>query len=99
MRNCVFILACFFLMNSVLGQAPRSNIQLAPAVPKDAPKEAKEAKTPPSPSHTLNPHHQVVTEHDVTIKGQKVPYLTTTGTMPVWDEDGKIIASLFYIYY
>jgi carboxypeptidase C (cathepsin A) len=99
MRNCVFILACFFIMNSVLGQAPRSNNQSAPAPPKDAPKEAKEDKTPPSPSRTLNPDHQVVTEHDVTIKGQKVPYRTTTGTMPVWDDDGKIIASLFYIYY
>jgi carboxypeptidase C (cathepsin A) len=41
----------------------------------------------------------VVTEHTTTIKGQKISYKATTGTMPVWDEDGKAIAGLFYTYY
>ena len=36
---------------------------------------------------------------EVTVKGQKVPYKVVTGTMPVWDEDGKAIAGLFYVYY
>jgi carboxypeptidase C (cathepsin A) len=40
-----------------------------------------------------------VTNHTVTIKGKLVPYKATTGTMPVWDEDGKPIAGLFYTYY
>ncbi len=35
----------------------------------------------------------------VTIKGQRVPYRVTTGTQPVWDEDGEPIASVFYVYY
>jgi carboxypeptidase C (cathepsin A) len=35
----------------------------------------------------------------VTIKGKPVPYKVTVGTQPVWDKDGKIIASLFYTYY
>ncbi|TRX20835.1 carboxypeptidase, partial [Flavobacterium franklandianum] len=47
----------------------------------------------------FNPDSQVITEHSTTIKGQKVPYKATTGTMPVWDEDGKAIAGLFYTYY
>lgn len=39
------------------------------------------------------------TEHQVTIKGKRVPYTTTVGNMPVWDEDGKPVATLFYTYY
>lgn len=39
------------------------------------------------------------TEHQVTVKGENVPYTTTIGNQPVWDEDGKAVASLFYTYY
>lgn len=39
------------------------------------------------------------TEHEVTIKGQNVPYTTTVGNQPVWNEDGVAEASLFYTYY
>lgn len=35
----------------------------------------------------------------VTIGGQRVPYRVTTGTQPVWNEDGEPIASVFYVYY
>ena len=35
----------------------------------------------------------------VTIKGKAVPYKVSVGTQPVWDKDGKVIASLFYTYY
>ncbi|MEX0724107.1 MAG: carboxypeptidase [Gracilimonas sp.] len=38
-------------------------------------------------------------EHQVTIKGERVPYTTTVGNQPVWNDDGKPIASLFYTYY
>ena len=41
------------------------------------------------------PDETVVTSHITTIKGQKVPMTATTGTMPVWDADGKAIAGLF----
>src|SRR5690606_14240170 len=41
----------------------------------------------------------VTTEHTVTIKGQRIPYRATAGHQPVWDENGKPIASLFYVYY
>lgn len=47
----------------------------------------------------FNPDQSTVTNHVTTIKGQKVPYRATSGTMPVWDEDGKVIAGLFYTYY
>ncbi|MBS1918676.1 MAG: carboxypeptidase [Bacteroidetes bacterium] len=35
----------------------------------------------------------------VTIKGQVIPYAATFGTLPVWDDDGKAIAGIFYTYY
>ncbi|MBM3178132.1 MAG: carboxypeptidase [Bacteroidetes bacterium] len=35
----------------------------------------------------------------VTIKGKRIPYTATAGTQPVWSNDGKVIASLFYTYY
>ena len=47
----------------------------------------------------FNPDQSTITNHVTTIKGLKVPYKATTGTMPVWDEDGKAIAGLFYTYY
>lgn len=65
--------------------------------PKQAP--AKEDKELAAGSRHLNPDANVVTEHEVTIKGQRVPYRVTTGTMPVWDDDGKVIAGIFYTYY
>ncbi|SFN87442.1 Carboxypeptidase C (cathepsin A) [Algoriphagus ornithinivorans] len=37
--------------------------------------------------------------HEVTIKGKRVPYKSTAGTQPVWDDNGEPIASLFYTYY
>ncbi len=46
-----------------------------------------------------NPDEKIVTEHITTIKGQKVPFTAATGTMPVWDEEGKAIAGIFYTYY
>ncbi len=41
----------------------------------------------------------ITTSHTVTVKGVSVPYSATTGTQPVWNEDGKAIATLFYTYY
>ncbi|MBV6320405.1 carboxypeptidase [Duganella sp. HSC-15S17] len=42
---------------------------------------------------------QVSKTAQVVIKGKNIPYKVTTGTQPVWDKDGKVIASLFYTYY
>ncbi len=47
----------------------------------------------------LEAESAVTTSHEVTIKGQKIAYTATAGTQPVWDEEGKPIASLFYTYY
>lgn len=54
---------------------------------------------PISRSRVLHVDSAVVTKHTVTIKGKVVPYTATTGTMPIWDEDGRPIAGVFYTYY
>jgi carboxypeptidase C (cathepsin A) len=41
----------------------------------------------------------VTTKNTITIKGQTIPYTAKAGTLPVWDENGKAIASVFYTYY
>jgi carboxypeptidase C (cathepsin A) len=78
-----------------IAQGPR---QGAPA---SAPAQEAKPKSdaPVSKSRTLDPDMSVVTESSVTIKGQRVPYKVTAGTQPVWDDNGKIIASCFYTYY
>ncbi|WP_264529665.1 S10 family peptidase [Flavobacterium sp. N502540] len=83
-------LLVFLLAGSLISSAQESKPK-APQAP---------AKEENSPSNlTFNPDASVITNHSVTIKGQKVPYKATTGTMPVWDEEGKAIAGLFYTYY
>jgi len=41
----------------------------------------------------------VTTYHTTKIKSETVNYQAETGTQPVWNEDGKPIATLFYTYY
>ena len=41
----------------------------------------------------------VVSNHTVTIKGKSIPYQATTGTQPVWDDQGKAVAAVHYTYY
>jgi len=41
----------------------------------------------------------VTTRHDATINGQRFVYQVHKGMQPVWNDDGKIIATLSYTYY
>src|SRR5471030_271856 len=41
----------------------------------------------------------VVTKHQVTIKGKLIPYTATAGCLPIWDDDARPVAGLFYTYY
>ncbi|MDN3493136.1 S10 family peptidase [Winogradskyella bathintestinalis] len=41
----------------------------------------------------------IVSNHSVTIKGKQINYKAETGFQPVWDNEDKIIASLYYTYY
>lgn len=41
----------------------------------------------------------ITSEHSVTIGGENIPYRATIGNQPVWNEDGKPIATLNYTFY
>lgn len=47
----------------------------------------------------LPPDTAISSQHEVTVEGKRFGYTATVGTQPVWDNDGKVIASLFYVYY
>ncbi len=57
------------------------------------------AEKPVPGSLVLDIDSSITTKEQVTINGQLVPYEATVGTIPVWDEDGKPIAGVFYTYY
>lgn len=92
-------LSLFFVTNYLQAQ----NRQ-APPPPATAPTRS-EMPAPPKeekPSGVdivFNPDQTITTEHTATVKGQKFPYKAVTGTMPVFDEQGKAIAGLFFNYY
>ncbi len=67
----------------------------APSTPAAGTREEKKQ----SSDINFNPDASVSVNREITIKGQRVPYKAIAGTMPVWDENGKTIAGLFYTYY
>ncbi|RUA35111.1 MAG: carboxypeptidase, partial [Bacteroidetes bacterium] len=52
-----------------------------------------------SQERKIEAENEVVTKHEVIIKGDKISYSAQTGTQPVWDKDGKPIAAVHYTYY
>ena len=103
-RLTLTIAACVCLIGRSHAQQrptsqPRPAAETAPAArPADRAPE-RSADRPAAGSRTLNLDSSVTTSAEVTIKGQRVPYTATAGTIPVWDEDGKPIAGVFYTYY
>jgi carboxypeptidase C (cathepsin A) len=95
----VFTLLFTISLNAQQRQARNPGPEAPPASTPAAPTPASRDEKPSPTNLVFNPESSVTTTHEVTIKGQKVPYKATAGTMPVWDEDGKTIAGLFYTYY
>lgn len=92
----IFTASLLLLITTVLNAQPKP----ADATAKPKPESAS-SKADPKESANLvfNPDQVVTTNHEVTVKGVKFPYKASAGTMPVWDEEGKTIAGLFYTYY
>lgn len=82
-KTACFICSLFFLV--ILYAQPASN------------NTVKEEKNP-SGLNQLNPDYSSVTEHAVTIKGQRIPYKAVAGCLPVWDS-ARLVAGVFYTYY
>lgn len=47
----------------------------------------------------LETESEIITKYKTTINGKTFSYTATAGTQPVWNNDEKPIASLFYTYY
>jgi carboxypeptidase C (cathepsin A) len=92
MKRVLLVLTVFLICTT------QSNAQRRAAAP---PEENMAPKTDkPAPlNRMVNVDSAVTTRNEVTIKGQRIPYTATAGTMPVWDEEGKAVASVFYTYY
>ena len=52
-----------------------------------------------SQTRSIEPERSVTTSHYVTVKGSKISYTATAGTLPVWSDEDKAVATLFYTYY
>ena len=50
-------------------------------------------------TRSIEAESSVVTNHFVTVNGTRIPYSATAGTLPVWSEEDKAVATLFYTYY
>ncbi|WP_316851408.1 S10 family peptidase [Pedobacter agri] len=88
------------LLTSFLGQAqqtPKRNSSKDAAGPTQNP--IKEEPKSTGNERAIKVESTVITNHSVNVDGKTIPYKATTGTLPVWDEDGKPIAGLFYTYY
>lgn len=69
------------------------------ATAQNAPQQPPKNTQKISPGRIVHTDTTVVTHHTVTIKGQPIAYTATAGMMPVWDEDGRPTAGVFYTYY
>jgi carboxypeptidase C (cathepsin A) len=67
----------------------------APLLAQDSPK----AEESGDDSVEIEADGSLVAEDKVTINGKEIPYQVTTGTQPVWNDDGEVIASMYYTYY
>ena len=80
----------------LLGAAP------SPAQKGENPKaEAKSSETKERelPERKLPADMSITKTAQVTIRGERVPYRVTTGTQPVYGDDGETTAALHYTYY
>ncbi|CAH9051728.1 hypothetical protein PSECIP111951_00458 [Pseudoalteromonas holothuriae] len=50
-------------------------------------------------SRTIDIDSKVVSNHRATINGERINYSVTSGTQPVWNEEGEPTATLYYNYY
>jgi carboxypeptidase C (cathepsin A) len=96
MKNFLFSFVLLVSLSAIAQQRPPA----APAAPTSTPPPAAAADVKPNPANIpFNPDQSITADHEVTIKGAKVPYKTITGMMPVWDTEGKTQAGVFYTYY
>lgn len=98
MKTIARIVPVLMLALAAQGHAQQAAEPKADAKADEAKPDAKAAALSAF-ERALKAESAVTKNGQVTIKGKPVPYKVTAGTQPVWDKDGKVIASLFYTYY
>ncbi|MFZ9588481.1 MAG: S10 family peptidase [Chitinophagaceae bacterium] len=73
--------------------------QVTSVAPTSAPSVVATEQKATNNNIPFNPDYYISADHEITIKGAKVPYKTVTGMMPVWDTEGKVQAGVFFTYY
>jgi len=63
------------------------------------PKQNTSDASPQTINRMVKTDSSMSVKNQVTVKGQVIPYKATFGTIPVWDNDGKAIAGVFYTFY
>lgn len=92
MMRIILAAACFILLLNTGVQAQKKDIKAGP-VPVSEPNAATGG------NRILNTDYLVTVSNEITIRGQRVPYKVVTGSIPVWDEEGKPVAGVCYNYY
>ncbi|SHL46529.1 Carboxypeptidase C (cathepsin A) [Chitinophaga jiangningensis] len=87
------------MKKQLLFPALLAGLSLHAVAQQKAPAQAPPAKPVSQSAVSMSPDTTIVSTHEVTIKGQRIPYKSTAGTQPVWDESGKVLAGIFYTYY
>src|SRR5690606_28543318 len=95
MKKAVPFLTFLFCISMALQAQRQRPAMIAPA-PKDP---VKQEKSIIPPSAVIPAESAVTTKSTVTVKGQQVPYTATAGTLPVLNDDGKAIATVFYTFF
>jgi carboxypeptidase C (cathepsin A) len=88
-RN-LFLVGAALALTAFLAVAPTSA---------QSPDDKKTDKATDLPERILPADTKITKTGQVTIRGQRVPYRVTTGTQPVYGEDGRTIAALHYTFY
>jgi carboxypeptidase C (cathepsin A) len=87
-KSLIFVLVLIYCTNTAFGQAAAPDADIA-----------TKNMNPVTKSRLLQIDSSVVTKHQVTISGKIITYTATAGSIPVWDEDGRPVAGVFYTYY
>ena len=90
-KTCLLALLFFGFLPALFSQKQNNKQPEVPSSPSAKETEALVRK--------LNIDSAVTVKNAITIKSQRVPYTVIAGTIPVWDENGKPLAGVFYTYY
>ena len=98
-RLIITSLGVVLAMNAFTQNANR-NYNQPPITPAPAASAAPASDTKAAANNIpFNPDATVVSDHEITIKGVRVPYKSTAGMIPIWDTEGKAQAGIFFTYY